>query len=126
MGPTIYTIGGRINGDYGQNLGTVEAYDPLADRWNQVANLPTPRSGIAAGVVQETIYVFGGEQPEGTFRTNEAYNPKTDHWQPMAPMPTGRHGLGAASVNDRLYVISGGPTPGGSFSNVNEVFIPPE
>lgn len=126
VGQTIYTIGGRINGDYGQNLGTVEAYDPLADRWNQVANLPTPRSGIAAGVVQETIYVFGGEQPEGTFRTNEAYNPTTDHWQSMAPMPTGRHGLGAASVNDRLYVISGGPTPGGSFSNVNEVFIPPE
>jgi hypothetical protein len=28
-------------------------------------------------------------------------------------------------VNDRLYVIAGGPTPGGSFSNVNELFVPP-
>jgi hypothetical protein len=27
-------------------------------------------------------------------------------------------------VNQRLYVISGGPKPGGSFSNVNEMFEP--
>jgi hypothetical protein len=40
-------------------------------------------------------------------------------------MPTGRHGLASAMVNDRVYVISGGPSPGGSFSNVNEMFVPP-
>jgi hypothetical protein len=39
-------------------------------------------------------------------------------------MPTARHGLGAAVVGGRLYVISGGPTPGGSASDVNEIFIP--
>ena len=43
----------------------------------------------------------------------------------MTPMPTARHGLGSAVVNGRLYAISGGPTPGGSFSQVNEVFTPP-
>jgi len=40
-------------------------------------------------------------------------------------MPTARHGLGSAVVQGRIYVISGGPTPGGSFSDLNEVFIPP-
>ena len=39
-------------------------------------------------------------------------------------MPTARHGLGSASVDGGIYVISGGPTPGESFSNVNEVFTP--
>jgi hypothetical protein len=43
----------------------------------------------------------------------------------MTPMPTARHGLGAAVVDGRLYVISGGPTPGGSFSQINEIFTPP-
>jgi hypothetical protein len=43
----------------------------------------------------------------------------------MAPMPTARHGLGSAVIDGRIHVISGGPTPGGSFSNLNEVYSPP-
>ncbi|TKS59193.1 MAG: galactose oxidase [Nitrospira sp.] len=125
VGMRIYAIGGRLNRDYGRNLSIVEAYDPVADRWSQVANLPTARSGITAAVVQETIYVFGGEAPEGTFRTTEAYSLGIDRWQTMAPMPTGRHGLASATVNGHVYVLSGGPRPGGSFSNVNEMFVPP-
>ena len=121
----IYAIGGRLNGDYRQNLAVTEVYDPVTDRWSRVADLPTARSGITASSVGNRMYVFGGEQEEGTFRENEAYDPTRDAWQTMAPMPTGRHGLGSAVVNDRIYVISGGPTPGGSFSDVNEVFTPP-
>jgi hypothetical protein len=68
--------------------------------------------------------VFGGEGADGTFHENEAYDPARDVWQAMAPMPTARHGLGSAVVDGRIHVISGGPTPGGSFSNLNEVFIP--
>ena len=124
VGMRIYAIGGRLNRDYGRNLAIVEAYDPVADRWSQVAHLPTPRSGITAAVVQESIYVFGGESPEGTFRTTEAYSLGIDRWRTMAPMPTGRHGLASATVDGRVYVISGGPRPGGSFSDVNEMFVP--
>ncbi len=124
VGQRIYAIAGRLNRDYGRNLSVTEAYDPAANRWTRVADLPTPRSGITAGVIHGTIYVLGGEAPEGTFRTNEAYLPDLDRWQTMSPMPTGRHGLGSAVVNGLLYVLSGGPTPGGSFSNANEVFAP--
>jgi N-acetylneuraminic acid mutarotase len=124
VGQKIYAIGGRLNRDYGRNLAVTESYDPAADRWARVADLPTPRSGMTAGMIHRKIFVLGGEAPEGTFRTNEAYLSKTDRWETMAPMPTGRHGLGSAVVDDRLYVISGGPTPGGSFSNVNEQYTP--
>jgi len=125
VGGKIYAIGGRVNQSYARNLAIVEAYDPAADRWTRVADLPTARSGITAGVIRSTVYVLGGEAPEGTFRANEAYTPETDRWHGAAPLPTGRHGLGSAVVGDRLYVISGGPKPGGSYSNVNEVFTPP-
>ncbi|MEO7863080.1 MAG: kelch repeat-containing protein, partial [Nitrospirales bacterium] len=100
-------------------------YDPAVDRWARAADLPTPRSGITASVVGGRVYVFGGEGGVGTFRENEAYDPTRDTWQSMAPMPTGRHGLGSAVMNGRIHVISGGPTPGGSYSDLNEVFIPP-
>ena len=122
----VYAIGGRLNGDYRRNLSVTEVYDPVTDRWALAADLPTARSGITAAEVGGRIYVFGGEGGDGTFRENEAYDPARGTWQTMAPMPTGRHGLGSAVVDGRIHVISGGPTPGGSFSNLNEVFIPPE
>ena len=122
----LYAIGGRLNGDYQRNLSVTEVYDPVTDRWARAADLPTARSGITASVVGGRVYVLGGEGGEGTFRENEAYDPTRDTWQAMAPMPTARHGLGSAVVHGRIHVISGGPTPGGSFSNLNEVFIPPE
>ena len=121
----VYAIGGRLDGDYSRNLAVVEKYDPVMDRWTRVSDLPTARSGITAAVVEGRIYVFGGEGAVGTFNESEAYDPARDTWQRMAPLPTARHGLGSAVVQGRIYVISGGPTPGGSFSEVNEVFTPP-
>jgi len=120
----LFAIGGRLNRQYSQNLGVAEEYDPVTDRWARKADLPTPRSGITAAVVKDRIYVFGGEAPSGTFRENEAYHPASNSWEALASMPTARHGLGSVAVDGRIYVISGGPTPGGSFSNVNEVFTP--
>jgi N-acetylneuraminic acid mutarotase len=122
----VYAIGGRLNGDYRRNLSVTEVYDPVTDRWARAADLPTARSGITASEVGGRVYVFGGEGGDGTFRENEAYDPARGTWQTMAPMSTGRHGLGSAAVHGRIHVMSGGPTPGGSFSNLNEVFIPPE
>jgi N-acetylneuraminic acid mutarotase len=121
----VYAIGGRLKGDYRQNLSVTEVYDPVSDRWTRAADLPTARSGITAAQVSDRVYVFGGEGENGTFRENEAYDPAREAWQTMAPMPTGRHGLGSAVVHGLIYVIGGGPTPGGSFSNLNEVFTPP-
>ncbi len=121
----VYAIGGRVNGDYRRNLSVTEVYDPVTDQWKRAADLPTARSGITAAVVDGRVYVFGGEGGAGTFRDNEAYDPARDAWQAMAPMPTARHGLGSAVVQGRMYVLSGGPTPGGSFSDLNEVFTPP-
>jgi N-acetylneuraminic acid mutarotase len=121
----VYAIGGRLNGDYRRNLSVTEVYDPVTDRWKRAADLPTARSGITAAEVGGRVYVFGGEGGDGTFRENEAYDPAHDVWQTMTPMPTGRHGLGSAVVEGRIHVLSGGPTPGGSFSDLNEVFTPP-
>ena len=120
----IYAIGGRVGGDFNRNLTIVEAYDPITDRWERAADLPVPRSGIAAGIIDDIIYVVGGESSQTTFDLNHAYFPKTNHWESRAPLPTSRHGLGVVSVHGRLYALSGGPSPGATYTNVNEVFIP--
>ena len=125
LGGTLYAMGGRVRLDYRDNLSTVEAYNVESDHWGPGADMPTPRSGVAAAVVDEWIYVFGGESGAGTFAHNERYNPRLNHWETMAPMPTARHGLGAVAVGGHVYVVSGGPRPGGSYSPLNEIFIPP-
>ncbi len=122
---TLYAIGGRVRLNYLENLSTVEAYDAASNQWIPKADMPTPRSGIAAGVVNGWAYVFGGESGEGTFHQNERYNARLNRWQTMAPMPTARHGLGAAAIAGHIYVLSGGPQPGGSYSRLNEILIPP-
>jgi N-acetylneuraminic acid mutarotase len=121
----VYAIGGRLRGDYHQNLSITEVYDPGSDKWTRAPDLPTARSGITAAEVGGRVYVFGGEGANGTFHENEAYDPGREAWQAMAPMPTARHGLGSGVIGGHIHVISGGPTPGGSFSNLNEVFSPP-
>ena len=119
----IYVIGGRLE-TFARNLDANESYDPSTDTWARLAPLPTVRSGIAAGVVGGAIYVFGGEEVAGTFDTAEWYHPGTDEWVLMTPMPTARHGLGAVALGGRVYVLAGGPTPGGSESALNEVYVP--
>jgi N-acetylneuraminic acid mutarotase len=123
VGGRLFVIGGRLNRQYSQNLAVTDAYDPATDQWSRKADLPTARSGIAAAVLGGRIHVFGGEAPSGTFRENEAYDPAADKWQTYAPMPTARHGLGSGVVDGRAYLLCGGPTPGGSFSDLNEMFI---
>ena len=121
----VYAIGGRVKGDYHRNLSVTEVYDPGSDKWTKGPDLPTARSGITAAEIGGRVYVFGGEGANGTFHENEAYDPAGEAWQVMAPMPTARHGLGSGVIDGHIHVISGGPTPGGSFSNLNEVFSPP-
>jgi N-acetylneuraminic acid mutarotase len=124
LGGKLYAIGGRIDGRYSDNLAVNEEFDPAAKQWRPRKPLPTARSGIAAAVLEGKVFVFGGEAPSGTFNQVEAYDPQTDSWATYAAMPTARHGLGAVAVGGRIAVISGGPTPGGSASSANEIFMP--
>jgi N-acetylneuraminic acid mutarotase len=119
----VYVIGGRIEGSLPiTNVNVNEMYDPKIDKWMTLDPMPSERSGISAASINNTIYVFGGEDITKTYNKNEKYNVKDNKWQSKEPLPTARHGLSASSVNDKIYVIGGGPEPGLSVTNVNEIF----
>jgi hypothetical protein len=46
----------------------------------------------------------------------------SNEWSSELPMPAARHRLAAVAIEDIIYVIGGGPQPGGSGSNINEIF----
>lgn len=122
----IFVTAGRAGEEF--TMTVTEAWAPESGEWERVADLPTGRSGVAAEVLDGKMYLFGGETfDEGATRTfddSERYAPEADEWEQLEPMPTARHGLGAAVIDGEIYVISGGPSPGYSFSGVNERYSP--
>jgi N-acetylneuraminic acid mutarotase len=117
----LYVAGGRL-GTFARNLDVNNEYDPATNQWRKRAPMPTARSGIAGAVLNNMFFVFGGESPLGTFNQNEAYDPAQDRWTSYLSMPTARHGLGAVTFQNAIYVLAGGRTPGGSESNLVEIF----
>jgi N-acetylneuraminic acid mutarotase len=116
----IFVIGG-FQKDEG-TTGTVEFFDPQTGQWHFSKPLPTARGGLAASVLAGKIHVFGGERPTATFGEHEIYDPAADTWISGPPLPTPRHGLAAVTFRNKIYVLSGGPKPGGSHSNIIEIF----
>lgn len=79
---------------------------------------------MTAQVLNNTIFVFGGEDVQKSFTTNEQYVPG-EGWFSHMPMSTPRHGLGSATVNDQIYLIGGSEIPGAGRSNLNESYYNP-
>jgi non-specific serine/threonine protein kinase len=118
----LIVIGGRKV----RNLGAVEAYDPTTDTWETLPELPTPRGGMAVGVIRGRIHAAGGENlgSMATHPEHEVFDPVTMTWSKAPDMLTKRHGLASAVVDGRWYVIGGGRAAMLSVSNIVEVFEP--
>jgi N-acetylneuraminic acid mutarotase len=115
-------VGGYASG--WKPIDSVFEYNPDADRWRQLAPLPTPRGALTAGVIEGKIHAIGGV---GTNRqntaTHEVYDPGRNAWESRAALPTPRDHLSAAVVDGRLYAIGG--RKNGSYArnlNVNEAY----
>lgn len=119
LGGKVYAIGGRRAG-YDTNLATVEAYDPRANRWRRLPDLPSARGGTGAAAIAGRIVSVGGESPRGTDRIVWALRPGTPRWTRLPDLPTPRHGLGVVSLGGRVWVVAGGPEPGLTVSGAVE------
>jgi N-acetylneuraminic acid mutarotase len=118
-GGACHGVGGSCFGGYSQS---VEAYDPRSDTWTSETPVPSPRSGLAGGVIGGEFYAVGGIESPQFLGTVESYDPTSNSWTTKPSLPTARCCLSAAVVDDVLYVL-GGIAPTGSLA-VNEAFTP--
>jgi len=92
------------------------------------ARMPTPRGGVAAGVVGKQVYVLGGEgnadAETGVFGEVEAYDTRNDRWTSAGDMRIPRHGTYAVGVGKRVYVPGGGMRQSGAPVSDFDVFEP--
>ena len=71
-------------------------YDPVADTYTQLADVPTPRTWGTCATVDNLIYVIGGYSygtPGGASAINEIYDPATDTWTTGTSMPVAKYGM---------------------------------
>jgi N-acetylneuraminic acid mutarotase len=110
----MYVLGGRNQGQ--ENVkDTVFVLDleDLGAGWKiSRSRMPTPRGGVAAGVVGGKVYVFGGEgnkeMESGVFDQVEAYDTVRECWEDAGRMRLPRHGTYAVGIGKRVYVPGGG------------------
>ena len=76
--------GGELNVYSNVSPARVEVYDPSTDMWTRKADLPTPRSSLAAVALDGKIYTIGGARGGGLVKTVEVYDPGTDTWTKKA------------------------------------------
>jgi N-acetylneuraminic acid mutarotase len=123
----LVAIGGRQDG-IENRTGRVDLYDPASNTWSLGAAMLTARSGCAAGVIGDVIYVVGGEgnpaATSGVFAQNEGYDVVADRWSTFEPMRTPRHGMGAAVVEGTLYVPGGATVMAFGATATVEAFTP--
>ena len=120
----MYVIGGRDMQAY-NNLDPNEVYDPETDSWKSLEKMPTARSAQAISVLNNTIFVFGGEGDNHVYDNNEQYLPDEDRWITYSPMPAPVHGSAYATVGDRVFVIGGGVAPLHSRGDINQSYYNP-
>jgi len=78
IGDRVIVAGGEGNPNSPSGVfSEVEAYDPVVNRWESLAPMPTPRHGMGAAVWDGALYVPGGASKElfMAVDTHEVFRP---------------------------------------------------
>jgi N-acetylneuraminic acid mutarotase len=79
-----------------------------ASAWEQRADLPLPRTEVAAAVVGSEIAVVGGFNADGSHSARaDMYSPSLDSWRRLPDLPASAHHAMAVGNAGRLYVLGG-------------------
>jgi hypothetical protein len=94
-------------------LGTASmtvAQEPVVahHQWSYGASMPVPLGGTAVAVLENQIYVVGGQNDNGMlFADTQIYDPATDTWSTGVALPIATGSGCAGVVNNVLYFIGG-------------------
>ena len=107
-GSTVYLIGGSVS--QGPASARVDTLDVNSGTWRRLADLPAPRSGLAAAMLGGLLHVAGGAtfNPGRTYLDHFVYDRASNKWSSSSPLPTPRFASASANVNGEWYVIGGG------------------
>ncbi len=103
----IYVAGGI---EAGMTVAAFEVYDPAADSWTPLPDLPTPRYDLAAASWGDEVYLLGGYYTislTGYLDVVEVYDPVTNGWRSAAAMPAYLSRFAAVSTAGGIQIFGG-------------------
>ncbi len=111
----IYAIGGRgwsgVQNEPDPYLSSVEVFNLKTNQWQEITEMPTPRTSHTASIVDGKVYVIGGYIQEDkkykNLGTIEIYDPATDCWTQAPDMLIGRSGHMTEVVDGQIYIFGG-------------------
>lgn len=100
------------------------AQAPLTEtHWTNGSKMITARSAIAASILEDKIYVVGGQGSKiKKADIVEIYDIKTNKWSTGTPLPEPLDHLGMTSYDGKLYVVGGAHKHG--YSNKLLIYDP--
>lgn len=112
IGLTAYRGDIYVAGGYGRfvDARTSRAffrYDPKADRWSRLPDMPVPRAAGAVGILDDRLIWAGGARNSVARSEVFAYDFRTRRWSRLPSMGTRREHVGEAVLDGRLYVLGG-------------------
>ena len=90
-------------------------------RWQNLAAMPTARSGLAVAVYQNKIYAIGGETAADVTGVMEQYDVATNDWITLKSKPLPVTDTKAAVIGGQVY-IPGGRLASGDLTNSLESY----
>jgi non-specific serine/threonine protein kinase len=99
----ILVVGGFLAD--GSSTGRADLYDPVADRWTRLPDLPVAVNHALAASDGRRVYVVGGYSDGRAERA--AHVLENGRWRKLPPLPAPRAAGGAAVVAGKLYVVGG-------------------
>lgn len=124
----IYMFGGTIGlPSIPPNFsGANEVYDPLTDTWENKTELPKPRAGFRANVVNDQIYLISGLDnpflPLSISDETLVYFPSNDSWTTKAPIPTPARSYASAVVDKKIYILGGSDPSLNIMYNLTQIY----
>lgn len=91
------------------SISAVSSQSPQSEiNWTNGSKMPTPRSAMAAALLDDKIYVVGGQGVKiKKDKIMEVYDIKSDKWTQGPSLPEPLDHLGMASYDGKIYVVGG-------------------
>jgi N-acetylneuraminic acid mutarotase len=80
-------------------------------QWDRAPNLPAPRGGHAAVLLNNKIHVVGGGNSRSTIADHSVFDPAANRWSERAPLPRPLGSPAAVVFGGKLYAIGGRSGP---------------
>jgi N-acetylneuraminic acid mutarotase len=115
-----------VNNFFQKDKNSIYLYDQQNGNCTLKTTIPTPRSSFFTSVIENKIYVMGGQAkttPSYPSTANEVYNVLTDTWETKQPLPLQMGEVDANVIDGKIYVIGAGSL-GQDNRVVTEVYDP--